>query len=223
MLRPEAPKEAPASSSREPQRQKKRAQATQKRLLDAAEREFAARGFAGARLREIADTAGVQPALIHHYFTDKQGLYRAVLDRAMAESSAESWSVLESQRDLEGLVSGLVDLLVRFHAAHQSLLSILRYDLQSGSSVMIDVCKERMAPVIEAVEAYLEERQRAGEVRADLPASEIVIAGLSMVVHPFMESSLFDALMPASSVHDEESLSRRKRAIVAMLLGGIRA
>src|SRR4051794_30056411 len=61
-------------------RRERNAAATQKRLLDAAESEFAARGFAGARLREIADTAGVQPALIHHYFVDKQGLYRAVLD-----------------------------------------------------------------------------------------------------------------------------------------------
>src|SRR4051812_45471354 len=62
-------------------RRERNAAATRQRILDSGEHEFAARGFAGARLREIAETAGVQPALIHHYFTDKQGLYRAVLDR----------------------------------------------------------------------------------------------------------------------------------------------
>src|SRR5580692_7678827 len=46
---------------------RRNASVTKQRLLDAGEREFAARGFAGARLREIAETAGVQPALIHHY------------------------------------------------------------------------------------------------------------------------------------------------------------
>ena len=59
------------------------AEATRRRILDAAEQEFAARGFAGARLREIAGAARVQPALIHHYFADKSGLYEAVLDRGL--------------------------------------------------------------------------------------------------------------------------------------------
>jgi len=206
-----------------PTRRERNAASTRRRLLDAAEREFAARGFPGARLREIADAAGVQPALIHHYFTDKQGLYRAVLDRAFAESSAESLTLLESRRDLEGLVTGLVEMLVRFHAAHHSLLAIMRYEMQGGSSVLVEMCRERMLPVIEAVQSFLEERQRAGEVRADLPVSEIVIAGISMVVHPFVESAVVDVLWPASSVRDESGLERRKRAIVAMLLGGIRA
>src|SRR3954467_2206529 len=107
-------------------RRERNAAATRQRLLDAAEREFAARGFAGARLREIADGASVQPALIHHYFVDKQGLYRAVLDRAMLPTSTESWGLLESVHDLEALLTGLIDLLLRFYAAHQNLLSILR-------------------------------------------------------------------------------------------------
>src|SRR4051812_503240 len=119
----QSPPEAPADPRRE-----RNAAATRQRLLDAAEREFAARGFAGARLREIADGAGVQPALIHHYFADKQGLYRAVLDRAYLPTSTESWNILETRRDLEGLLTGLIDVLLRFYAAHQNLLHILRHE-----------------------------------------------------------------------------------------------
>src|SRR5262245_24272789 len=109
-------------------RRERNAAATRERLLDAAEREFAALGFAGARLREIADAAGVKPALIHHYFADKLGLYRAVLDRAIAQTSRESWNLLGTQHDLEGLVGGFVDMLVGFHAAHENLLAILRHE-----------------------------------------------------------------------------------------------
>src|ERR1700722_2215522 len=123
--------------------------ATKQRILDAGEREFAARGFAGARLREIAETAGVQPALIHHYFTDKQGLYRAVLDRALLPSSTESWSILGSRSDLEGLLAGFIDLLLRFYSANRNLLAILRHEALSGSSVLVELTRERTVPVIE--------------------------------------------------------------------------
>lgn len=203
-------------------RRERNAAATRQRLLDAAEREFAARGFAGARLREIADGAGVQPALIHHYFVDKQGLYRAVLDRALAPTSTESLTLLETRRDLEGLLQGLIDLLVRFYAAHQNLLAILRHEALSNSPVLTEVCKERMVPIIEAVTAFLEDRQRAGEVRADMPPQEMIALGMSMVMYPFVEQGLFEVVMPSAIARDEAALERRKSAIMTVLLSGIR-
>lgn len=56
-------------------------QKTQARLLDAAEREFAARGFAGARVAAIARAARANQRMIYHYFGNKQGLYQAVFER----------------------------------------------------------------------------------------------------------------------------------------------
>src|SRR5262249_11247592 len=177
MLRPSEP--PPGSGSGAPAAEagpggKRNAAATRQRLLDAGEREFAARGFAGARLREIAEAAGVQPALIHHYFTDKQGLYRAVLDRALYPTSTESWSLLGSRRDLEGLLTGFIEMLLRFYAANKNLLAILRHEALSGSSVLVELSRERTLPIIEALSRFLRERQAAGEVRPDVAAEEII-------------------------------------------------
>lgn len=49
---------------------------TRQRLLDAALEVFAAKGYAGARVQEIADRAGVNKQLINYYFDSKEGLYR---------------------------------------------------------------------------------------------------------------------------------------------------
>src|SRR5262245_44740274 len=111
---------------RRPARRERNAAVTRERLLDVAEREFATLGFAGARLREIAHAVGVQPALIHHYFGDKGGLYRAVVDRAIAQTSDASWSLLRTRQDLESLVDGFVELLLRFWADHEPSLGVLR-------------------------------------------------------------------------------------------------
>lgn len=49
-------------------------------ILVAARRLFAAHGLAGASIRRIAAEAGVDPALVHHYFGTKEGLFRAALE-----------------------------------------------------------------------------------------------------------------------------------------------
>ncbi|MGG7565401.1 TetR/AcrR family transcriptional regulator [Rhodovulum sp. DZ06] len=55
-----------------------------RRILDAAELEFATHAFAGANMRRIADAAGVAPGLLHYHFGSKDGLFDAVLLRRAA-------------------------------------------------------------------------------------------------------------------------------------------
>ena len=52
---------------------------TRQRLLVAAVRVFAEKGFDGAGIREIAQRAKANSALVHYYFGGKEGLYRAAL------------------------------------------------------------------------------------------------------------------------------------------------
>ncbi|GAB7037725.1 MULTISPECIES: TetR/AcrR family transcriptional regulator [Catenuloplanes] len=53
--------------------------ATRQRLLDAAGQRFARHGYAATTVRDIADRAGVNVALINRYFTSKEGLFEACL------------------------------------------------------------------------------------------------------------------------------------------------
>lgn len=52
---------------------------TRGQVLEAAQAEFAARGYDGATIRGIARVARVDPALVHHYFASKQELFVAAL------------------------------------------------------------------------------------------------------------------------------------------------
>lgn len=51
-------------------------------ILEAAFEEFSSKGFKGATIKSIAGVAGLQsPALIYHYFPDKEALFNAVFER----------------------------------------------------------------------------------------------------------------------------------------------
>ncbi|UQS23483.1 MULTISPECIES: TetR family transcriptional regulator [Amycolatopsis] len=75
-----APKPKPRRSPSPQERQRDPAR-TRKLILDAAAAEFAANGYAGARIGAIAARAGVNQQLISYYFDGKEGLYRAMSER----------------------------------------------------------------------------------------------------------------------------------------------
>ncbi|MCW2985546.1 MAG: hypothetical protein JWR63_3116 [Conexibacter sp.] len=66
------------------------AQATRKRLLDAASAEFAEFGIAGARVDRIAAAARSNKAQIYHYFGSKDDLFDAVFDDVVQTTVRES-------------------------------------------------------------------------------------------------------------------------------------
>jgi AcrR family transcriptional regulator len=69
--------------------------ATRERLLDAAERLFATRGFDGTSLREVTAAASANVAAIHYHFGSKEELLRAVLSRIVAPVNSERLRLLE--------------------------------------------------------------------------------------------------------------------------------
>lgn len=73
------------------------AEATRGKLLAAATDVFAHKGLAGARLREIADMAGVTVPLLCHHFKDKDTLYAEVVERAVGRFVALGWGILERE------------------------------------------------------------------------------------------------------------------------------
>jgi len=76
---------------------------TRERIMAAAQKEFAARGYAGARTDAIAHRAHVNERMIFYCFESKEGLYRAVLKQKLAAKAA----MIESTPD-EDFTSSLV-------------------------------------------------------------------------------------------------------------------
>ena len=85
---------SPTSAATTAPRKERNALETKRRILEAAETEFAAKGFDGARLGTIARAASVQQALIHHYFGDKEGLHGEVVRSGLASMTEAVWELL---------------------------------------------------------------------------------------------------------------------------------
>jgi AcrR family transcriptional regulator len=85
------------------------------RLLQAAERLFAEKGFAATSVHEITDAAGVNRALLYYYFEDKHSLYAAVIDEGVAHFTRMLDTALGTPgtypERLEAFVHGYLELI----------------------------------------------------------------------------------------------------------------
>jgi AcrR family transcriptional regulator len=97
------------------------AQGTTDRLIATAREAFATQGFAAVSLDGVALKAGVTRGALHHHFTNKAGLFEAVLRRIDAEIGAE----------IDRLWDTIPDPWAGFQACfHAYLDAVLRPDLR---------------------------------------------------------------------------------------------
>ena len=99
---------------------------TREAILDAARRAFAEHGYQHATIRMVADLAGVDPALVHHYFRYKQDLFVAAVQLPV-NPVEQLTAVLAQDPDQAGERMVEVFLSIWDHAADQSpLLALVR-------------------------------------------------------------------------------------------------
>src|ERR1044072_5809634 len=58
------------------------ADSTEEKIVTAAKKVFLAKGLAGARMQDIADEAGINKALVHYYFRNKEKLFEVIFTEA---------------------------------------------------------------------------------------------------------------------------------------------
>jgi AcrR family transcriptional regulator len=175
-----------------------RSQASRRRLLDAGAVEFAAYGIAGARVDRISADAKVSKAQIYSYYAGKENLFDAVLEDQVND-------IL----DRAPLSPDLPDYAVRLYdayLAHPQLVRLAtwaRLERVPSGPLFPGADETAKLDVIAAA-------QRAGRIRADVPAADIhsMVIGLAMT---WSASSLTYTATPADPADDHH----RRRASLA--------
>jgi TetR/AcrR family transcriptional regulator len=177
---------------------------TKARIIDAAIEEFSAKGYAGARVTEIAARAGVNQQLIGYYFDGKQGLYREIGRR---------WRDHEEQSAPDDMdLTEMIRHYVRASADVRLGGRLLAWQGLADTGEDDADAPERDARLRQEVEA-LRGRQQAGELddRLDPAALHLIslAAANALAVYPQLARGLFgaDATSPELVEHYADQLA----------------
>ena len=144
-------------------------------LLAAATVEFAAHGFAGARMQVIADRTSSNKALLYGYFGSKEGLYLAVLESLYASIRAEEQTLALDALAPDEALRRLVRFTFEYYMSHPHFVAIIsnenlmqaRFLKRSASASAVN------RPIIETLTAILKRGQDAGLFRTELDPIDV--------------------------------------------------
>jgi AcrR family transcriptional regulator len=194
--------------------------ATQDRILSEARREFAGRGFAAARLQDIAERAGLShPTLLYH-FGSKEGLYAAVIEEA-----ARDWAATTRRAVSTGLlgfdqVAALVDAAFEFFAQHQDFVAIVRREAIEGGGRLEQAIADHMRPFLEQAVAFLEREVAAGRLSPHDSVEVMQLCYGAILTH--FSDARFRARMLGEDPLAPEAIARSRDALVAVLRAALR-
>jgi AcrR family transcriptional regulator len=183
------------------------ASAHRRRILDAASREFAEHGFAGARVDEIARRAGINKALLYYHVGNKQAIYTAVLVRnfdRVAKGIVSSSVTGGSASDRLGRLASGIAAVLRDNPDHPRIM--LREFASAGENLEPEVL-DRVVTILGAVRRLLAEGVDDGELRNTDPVlTHITLIGASLflaAVAPLRDT--LAGLMPEIDFPDENT------------------
>jgi TetR/AcrR family transcriptional regulator len=181
-------------------------------ILQAAAKEFAEHGIAGARTDAIATEAGVNKALLYYYFNDKETLYGAVLDDAFSGLKTAVFRVLDGDLPPRDKMLAYAGAYFDFVANNQLYPRLMQREMmraRDGQSPHIDkVIKNYIQPIFMRVGELMRKGIADGEFRPVNPA-HFVPSIVAMIVFYFSSAPMMQKIVGFNTLTPERIAERR--------------
>jgi AcrR family transcriptional regulator len=149
---------------------------TRERILSAALKEFAANGFAGARVDAIARRATINKRMLYHYFGDKEHLFREVLRRKIAERQA-------SAEGLSGDPAESLPFWFKLSCKDADWIRLLEWEaLQDADNQLIDGTGRRSLAMRSL--GRIRQQQASGHLSGEFEPRHLLLAMRSLTMFP---------------------------------------
>jgi AcrR family transcriptional regulator len=184
------------ASSRQGARSAKAA-ARREAILDAALDEFSARGFAAARLDDVAKRAGVAKGTIYLHFADKESLFQELIRAEMVPVVGSLEAAFATDLPLRVIVDQAIEIFVReVYGTHRK--QVIRLIISEGPRfpALAEVYyREVLARVLKAVRGFMRRAHERGELADDSLVRFPQLIGAPGII-AIVWSGLFDRFEP---------------------------
>jgi AcrR family transcriptional regulator len=165
----------PPRQAAEPAERQRDAERTRNEILEVAMREFAANGYAGARIDDMAERMRTTKRMIYYYFGGKEQLYIAVLERAYAAIRRAEREVDVDGLDPAAAVRRIAELTFDHHEAHPEFIRLVSIENIHRAEHMARsrAIAELGSPAIDLLGRILERGRADGVFRSDVDAVDV--------------------------------------------------
>jgi AcrR family transcriptional regulator len=195
-------------------------QQTEEQIFLAAQRVFQEKGFAGARMQEIADEANINKSMLHYYFRSKEKLFLEVFRSGVKKFFPQLVAILSSDEHLESKVTRVVEFYYAMFKNNPYLPSFVIHEMNQHPRRF----KEFIASLdIEVPARFFGQKNKEVESGRIMPIkpSHFLINIVSLCLMPIVARTMVQTLFSMDDRAFEKFLEERKELIPALIFNGV--
>ena len=197
---------------------------TEQHILLSAKSAFARKGKDGARMQEIADSAGINKAMLHYYFRDKQKLYDAVLSHCFIAHAENQLAAIQNANTFEKKLKFFIEGFVESAVTDPDVVRLMvNENLAGGDSLMrlVHAVKEDDSATVPGLMIRsLDRAMETGEIRK-LDPQQTLLSIISCCLFFLIWSPMIKARIPGAAEDWEGFVAERKKHIFDLIYHGL--
>ena len=190
------------------------------KILVAADELFGRIGFDSTTTREIAERSGVNKALIHYHFKNKEALFTVLLDDYYERLTGILCQALATEAPLEKKLYVMVDSYAEFLAENRNFGRIVQREAAGGAHV--NRIHEHMEPLFQ-MGARLLKNAIPETKKGELSAEHLMVSVYGMIISYFTYSDMVGRLTGSDPLSKRSLVERKKHVhrMVSIILESI--
>jgi AcrR family transcriptional regulator len=199
--------------------QRRNADATRAKILQAALNEFSERGLPAASTDDIAERCGVNKRMIYYYFGSKEGLYLAALESVYANLVALEKEIEIEHLDPPAAIEAIINLKIDYYVTNPHFISFLSMENFYKAKHLRKSKKLNMfkSPLTDVIARILERGQRSGQFRHDVEPVNFYVSICGLCIMYFTNQHTLGVIFGRKMTRDD-NIQRHKRTVVDIVL-----
>jgi len=188
-------------------------------ILDAARVVFMQKGFAAARMCEIAKTANINQALLHYYFRKKEKLFEIIFERESRSFHSDFSSILNSDRPFFEKIKMMVAKDIEKISSAPYLPMFILNEMHSNPERLVQFLgpTKRHADLFSTFSALVEQENAAGRIRPVSP-HQLFMSILGLTMFPFLAQPMIKQVLKMDDKSFNQMIAERAEYASDMLI-----
>lgn len=198
--------------------------ATEKLILDAAMKVFTQRGFDGARTEDIAKEAGINRALLHYYYRDKQTMFNLIFQERFKEFFGGIFQIFSSDAPLMEKIRQLIDHEITMLLKHPDLARFIITEVANKPERLIEQGQKlgvNPRLFIEKFENQLAIEIKAGYIKP-IQSRQLLMNIMSLCIYPFVAQPIIRTMMQIDKASFNDMMEARKEEAYEFIVNALK-
>jgi len=194
---------------------------TEEKILAAAKTIFIEKGMDGARMQDIADKAGINKALLHYYFKNKEKLFEVIFKEGAEKLFSKINSILNSDFPLFEKIRLFSTEYAEIISQNPYLPLFVLNEMNKQPHSFLENIFGKNQPTFENLVKQIDKEIKKGTIKPVSPVN-LVINMISLSIFPFVAKPVFQRIMNLDPLQFSTIMDQRKTMNAEFIIASIK-